>query len=615
MVVLEHQDYFNCRLSGRADLTILSTLRQKLSKTNKERLKNTCFGQFYDLEKIQFQCQLFLHLLFRQDKDFKSDSIIFHINNCKAEFGPMEFAVITGLKFGPTTEIPDSSKFFNKVFRGKTSLQVKDVQLAFLKSCKIDKGSGDEALKLALLWVLFGILLMKDKTTKKIDMKFVHLVENLDDFNNYPWGRLAYDVLVKNMRKHMGPKSFTRRARKLTTKDKPTLPHIDVHGFAHVLQLWVYEAIPCVASYCATRRSKTSIPRMLRWDASKAFRFDELTQNCFPIFKAGDKMSEREHRLAGSKRARDDVTKRRTKRKEEDRVDSKGSIEDKVKQLKKSYKIMEKAMEEIKAAQAIIMRKLKVHDTVEEEDEGEESDEKDENDESEDNAEEADEAEEEIGKEQGDEEEQEADGEGQDEQEAVDDGEDSDEDDEEDGEDRDESDEGNEEDGEKDEEEAEKEDGEEGDEERDDGQSVGKNVGQEKGKGKCKNDDAIEEFEEQMLGMTDTPMFPGLMYDPLDDQIPTGAEDDLLLWLGENQETGLTVTLSVENILPATAHWFDSIWDDQGWLVSENINAIMNLIILKAQKWPATFNKWWTTVDLTFWAKQMIGHGWTKKMS
>ncbi|KAL8459383.1 hypothetical protein ACS0TY_036757 [Phlomoides rotata] len=390
---------------------------------------------------------------------------------------------------------------------------------------------------------------MKDKTTKKIDMKFVHLVDNLDDFNNYPWGRLAYDVLVKNMRKHMGPKSVTRRARKLTTKDKPTLPHIDVHG-----------------------RSKTSISRMLRWDASKAFRFDELTQNCFPILKARDKMSERmkvmenlvpayqeyhtpfyksllswEHGLAGSKRARDDVTKRRTKRNEEDRVDSKGSIDDEVKQLKKSYKIMEKALEEMKAAQAIIMRKLKVHDMDEEEDEGEESDEKDENDESGDCAEEADEAEEEIGEDQGNEEEQEADAEGQDEQEAADDGEDSDEDDEEDGEDRDEGDEGNEEDGEKDEEEAEKEDDEEGDEERDDGQSVGKNVGQKKGKEKCKNDDAIEEFEEQMLGMTTHPCFHG-----------------------ENQEIGLTVKLSVENIPPATAHWFDSIWDDQGWLVSED---------------------------------------------
>ncbi|KAL8484539.1 hypothetical protein ACS0TY_027009 [Phlomoides rotata] len=290
---------------------------------------------------------------------------------------------------------------------------------------------------------------------------------------------------------------------------------------------------------------------------------------------------------------------------------------------------MEKTMEKIKAAQAIIMRKLKVHDMDEEDDEGEESDERDENDESEDSAEEADEAEEEIsedqgdeeeqeadgegqdeqeaaddeeeiGEDQGDEEEQEADGEGQDEQEAADDGEDSDEGDEEDGEDRDE---GNEEDGEKDEEEDEKEDDEEGDEERDDGQSVGKNVGQEKGKGKCKNDDAIEEFGEQMLGMTDTPMFPGIMYYPLDDQIPTRAEDDLLLWLGENQEIGLTVTLSVENIPPATAHWFDSIWDDQGWLVSENIDAIMNLIILKAHKWPATFNKRWTIVDLTFWAK------------
>ncbi|KAL8544171.1 hypothetical protein ACS0TY_004634 [Phlomoides rotata] len=328
-----------------------------------------------------------------------------------------------------------------------------------------------------------------------------------------------------------------------------------------------------------------------------------------------------EHGLAGSKRARDDVTKRRTKRKEEDRVDSKGSIEADVKQLKNSYKIMEKTMEEIKVAQAIIMRKLKVHDMDEEG--GEIGDEKYLLDESEDSAEEADEAEEEIGgdvddkveggdqemgkkvgqadgDDQGDEEEHEADGDGQDEQEPDDDGEDSEEGGEEYGE---EDDEGDEEYGEKDEKEYGKGDDEEGDEERDDGQSVGKNVGQEKGKGKCKNDDAIEEFEEQMLGMTDTPIFPGLVYDPLDDQIPIGVEDDLLLWLGENQETGLTVTLSVENIPPATAHWFDGIWDDHGWLVSENIDAIMNLIILKAQKWPATFNKLWTTVDLTFWAK------------
>ncbi|KAL8480720.1 hypothetical protein ACS0TY_027312 [Phlomoides rotata] len=219
-------------------------------------------------------------------------------------------------------------------------------------------------------------------------------------------------------------------------------------------------------------------------------------------------------------------------------------------------------MEEIKAAQAIIMRKLKVYDMEKEEDKGEESDEKDENDESEDNAEKADEADEEIGEEdrdqemgkkvgqcmgQGDRDEQGDEGveeKGEDEQEAEGKGEDSDEGDEEHGEDNDE---GDEEDEEKDDEHAEKRD-----EERDDGHNVGKKVGQ-----------------EEMCDMIDTPMFPGLLYDPLDDQILTGAEEEFQNWVVENQESGMRVTLSIENMPQANTHWFDSIWDDEGWLVSE----------------------------------------------
>ncbi|KAL8539108.1 hypothetical protein ACS0TY_000916 [Phlomoides rotata] len=105
-----------------------------------------------------------------------------------------------------------------------------------------------------------------------------------------------------------------------------------------------------------------------------------------------------------------------------------------------------------------------------------------------------------------------------------------------------------------------------------------------------------------MVDRVDEPMFPGLMYDALDDQIPIGAEDEFRRWMDVSCDSDTRV-LSVENIPPSNARWFESIWNPTGWLVSENIDAIMNLVNLKAKRWPDTFKEGWTTVDLHFWGK------------
>lgn len=170
-------------------------------------------------------------------------------------------------------------------------MYVCDIEEAFYSATKDNRlAEGDVSLKLAMLWVLYGILLMKDRTTKKIDIKYIHLVDNLDEFNEYPWGRVAFDFLHNDIH---SCKTIARRDRHKDKKGKHLYTHIDIYGFAYVVQLWAYEAMPCVASLCGGRKLGSVIPLMLRWRSSKFFRFEDLTRQCFPILECGDKIVER----------------------------------------------------------------------------------------------------------------------------------------------------------------------------------------------------------------------------------------------------------------------------------------------------------------------------------
>ncbi|KAL8482639.1 hypothetical protein ACS0TY_025615 [Phlomoides rotata] len=81
-----------------------------------------------------------------------------------------------------------------------------------------------------------------------------------------------------------------------------------------------------------------------------------------------------------------------------------------------------------------------------------------------------------------------------------------------------------------------------------------------------KSDDKGDEDKGQRVGS-------GFVYDALDDQIPMEAKDEFLQWVNQNCDSGTRVILSVENIPPPNAEWFNSIWNHDGWLrhLRENI--------------------------------------------
>ncbi|KAL8526047.1 hypothetical protein ACS0TY_015317 [Phlomoides rotata] len=258
------------KLHARADLSIIEKINERLKGANIYKFGNSCFAPFLKMRNMNFHGQLYLHLLFSQDTTRSMKKIVFHIANREAEFGPREFALVTGLKFGAKTGCPPTSQLYKKFFKNlKQRVDIRDIERAFKK---VD-GESEDCLKLGLLWILYGVLLAQRKDSKKMDMQYIDVVDNLEEFNEFPWGRVAFEFLVHDIRRSIG---IGKKGRKSIG--------IDCNGFAYALQCWAFEAMSSVAILCGSPiklDNKIGLPRMLWWDSISFTTFKQLKKRAF----------------------------------------------------------------------------------------------------------------------------------------------------------------------------------------------------------------------------------------------------------------------------------------------------------------------------------------------
>ncbi|GMN21674.1 hypothetical protein TIFTF001_040085 [Ficus carica] len=101
----------------------------------------------------------------------------------------------------------------------------------------------DDAVKLSLLYIVFCIPL-SNASSVKIDPKYFALADNLDAFNEFPWGVLSWEA--------------TRTAICSTA-----------------LLVWTYETSPVIASKFTTNYEH-ALPRMMSWTTADNVRFDDV---------------------------------------------------------------------------------------------------------------------------------------------------------------------------------------------------------------------------------------------------------------------------------------------------------------------------------------------------
>ncbi|XP_075504303.1 uncharacterized protein LOC142541724 [Primulina tabacum] len=122
-----------------------------------------------------------------------------------------------------------------------------------------------EKLKMASLY--FCCFVFGEGTRKKmnkIDPKYLKLIDDLDRYNSYPWGRVAFRDAVRCLKNDLLWRyNYLTEAQGRKEVDGSFL----VSGFVLPLQIIAYEYYPSVAQKFARRRDVDGLmlPRMFQW--------------------------------------------------------------------------------------------------------------------------------------------------------------------------------------------------------------------------------------------------------------------------------------------------------------------------------------------------------------
>ncbi|GMN48194.1 hypothetical protein TIFTF001_017375 [Ficus carica] len=248
----------------------LKKLRGWLSPRQYESLKTQpCIQQFMHLDTLGWSGQVFHNIVMRLTTHLAmGDALWFEFGEDLVRFSINEFCLITGLNSVGSTHLPVvESRLMSRYFSNVRGVTRENLELQMSNS-KFD--NDDDAVKLSLLYIVFCIPL-SNASSVKIDPKYFALADNLDAFNEFPWGVLSWEAtwtaICSTVENRISSK---RRPKKNIDKSR-----YSVAGFPQALLVWAYETSPVIASKFTTNYEH-ALPRMMSWTTADNVRFDDV---------------------------------------------------------------------------------------------------------------------------------------------------------------------------------------------------------------------------------------------------------------------------------------------------------------------------------------------------
>lgn len=248
----------------------LKKLRGWLSPRQYESLKTQpCIQQFMHLDTLGWSGQVFHNIVMRlTTHSAMGDALWFELGEDLVRFSINEFCLITGLNCVGSTHLPVvESRLMSRYFSNVRGVTRENLELQMSNS-KFD--NDDDAVKLSLLYIVFCIPL-SNASSVKIDPKYFALADNLDAFNEFPWGVLSWEAtrtaICSTVENRISSK---RRPKKNIDKSR-----YSVAGFPQALLVWAYETSPVIASKFTTNYEH-ALPRMMSWTTADNVRFDDV---------------------------------------------------------------------------------------------------------------------------------------------------------------------------------------------------------------------------------------------------------------------------------------------------------------------------------------------------
>ncbi|CAA3022847.1 Hypothetical predicted protein [Olea europaea subsp. europaea] len=164
-------------------------------------------------------------------------------------FRIQEYALVTGLRYGLLPDdnvmerVLEKMRLKDKYFKHVDKISCAQLEKTFLRSSMPPA----DQYKLGLALIIEGVFNALDNNVG-IDMEILSIIDNLDLFFSYPWGRILYGSLIRDFRGHWARKFLDV----MEKKEK----------------IWAFEKVSKIGDRFCRRLSERS-PRLLVWTSTK----------------------------------------------------------------------------------------------------------------------------------------------------------------------------------------------------------------------------------------------------------------------------------------------------------------------------------------------------------
>ncbi|RIA04222.1 hypothetical protein BRARA_K01568, partial [Brassica rapa] len=222
------------------DTKLFKALCDCLTADEYEDLKASKLGVFIKFKELEFG---WTSRLLDIKKKFELWSLV---ASQPARFSLIEFEHLTGLNCDYIKDLSEVTKEMDAFWEKMrvdldTGQSIEQITEAFYHC---DEWSRDDRMRLGYLAIYAGYIEGK-KFSSATPASLARLVMDLEKFENYPWGRVAFKVLMDSL-----------KAKDLTQTG------YTVDGFIQVVQVWAYYAMPEVS---ITKHTVSTVAGLQGW--------------------------------------------------------------------------------------------------------------------------------------------------------------------------------------------------------------------------------------------------------------------------------------------------------------------------------------------------------------
>ncbi|KAL3645472.1 hypothetical protein CASFOL_010652 [Castilleja foliolosa] len=240
---------------------LIKEFHNKLGSEMLQRFRESCFGAYLNYSTKKHTPGTAMHLMVSQQvirEGADEDELWFLVGDKFVRFSKYEYALVTGLRFGPTNFDPneDYELQTNGVYRkfidpenefGKKGAEYEFV-FQWFKNAPKNKKTRASLLKIAKVLFVHGFFYAIDKR-QRIANWLWELVEREDEWETFPWGAYSFQILMFRM------------------KNAAVKPQDNYHifGFSHAFMHFILEAVPGLADIITSKtKHKCVQPRLLK---------------------------------------------------------------------------------------------------------------------------------------------------------------------------------------------------------------------------------------------------------------------------------------------------------------------------------------------------------------